>query len=202
MKSSVRGSLFLFLILLGFLLGVGASTLRAQDTVFELDPANTTIQFSLDATLHTVHGVFKLKNGNIHFNPATGAATGQLIVDATSGDTENDSRDHKMHKAVLESAKYPEITFTPTKIMGALVPDGDSTVQVEGVFRLHGTDHPISASVPVHLHGGVLQAKASFVVPYADWGLKNPSTFILHVSDKVEVELNATGHLTRAGTQP
>ncbi|MBZ5721074.1 MAG: YceI family protein [Acidobacteriia bacterium] len=202
MRDSVRRSLFWLWIFLGFLLGVASRNLRAQETVLELDPANTTVQFSLDATLHTVHGTFKLKGGTIHFNPATGTASGQVTVDATSGDTDNDSRDHKMHKSVLESAKYPEITFTPTKVKGALAPNGDSTVQVEGVFRLHGTDHPISASVPVQLHGNVLSTKTHLVIPYVDWGLKNPSTFFLHVSDKVEVEVSATGHLTPAGGQP
>ena len=188
------------LLLVG-LLGVGA-TLRAQEMTLQLDAATTKINFTLDATLHTVHGNFKLKSGTIHFNPATGAASGQIVVDAGSGDTNNDGRDRKMHKVVLESARFPEITFTPSKVTGALAPEGDSTVQVEGNFQLHGTDHPISATVPVHLHGGRLEAKAAFAVPYASWGLKNPSTLFLHVSDKVDVEVSASGHLTPGPVQP
>jgi polyisoprenoid-binding protein YceI len=189
------------LSLLIWLFGVCA-TLQAQEMTLELDPANTKINFTLDATLHTVHGGFKLKSGTIHFNPTTGTAGGQIIVDATSGDTQNDGRDHKMHKVVLESAKYPEITFTATKVTGRLVTDADSTVQVEGIFQLHGTDHPINASVPVHVHGAMLDAKTSFVVPYASWGLKNPSTFILHVSEKVNVDVSASGHLKQTEAQP
>jgi polyisoprenoid-binding protein YceI len=188
-------------LLLTCLLGVCVNSL-AQEMTLSLDPSTTKIAFTLDATLHTVHGSFKLKSGTIHFNPATGAASGQIVVDATSGDTDNDGRDHKMHTVVLESAKYPEITFTPAKVTGALAPDGDSTVQVEGSFQLHGTDHPIRASVPVQVHGGVLDAKAGFVVPYASWGLKNPSTFILHVSDKVDVQVTASGRLTQGSGQP
>jgi hypothetical protein len=37
-------------------------------------------------------------------------------VDATSGDTGNTGRDHKMHQEILESQRYPEIIFTPTRM--------------------------------------------------------------------------------------
>ena len=104
---------FLFGLWLSILLGFTAPTLRAQEKVFELDPANSKIQFTLDATLHSVHGTFKLKSGTIHFNPATGAASGQLVVDATSGDTENDGRDRRMHKVVLESASIRRSRLRP-----------------------------------------------------------------------------------------
>ena len=192
-----RSCLLLLICLLG-----ACAILPAQEMILNLDPASTKINFTLDATLHTVHGSFKLKSGTIHFNPATGAASGQIVVDAASGDSGNDGRDRKMHKVVLESAKYPDVTFTPTKVTAALAQDGDSTVQVEGTFQLHGTDHTIKASVPVHVHDSLLQARTSFVVPYASWGLKNPSTFVLHVSDKVDIEIIAGGRLTTSGAQP
>jgi len=66
-----------------------APALRAQEAVVTLDPAATKIDFTLGATLHTVHGTFKLKSGEIRFDPATGKASGAVIVDATSGYTDN-----------------------------------------------------------------------------------------------------------------
>jgi polyisoprenoid-binding protein YceI len=176
-------------------LGLSAGTLRAQEMTLELDPANTRINFTLEATLHTVHGTFALKSGTIHFNPSTGSASGLVVVDATSGDTENKSRDHKMHQEILESQRYPEITFTPTKLSGKVELQGDSSVQVDGIFKLHGTDHPMTLALPVQVKGNNLSARTHIVVPYTVWGLKNPSTLLLHVSDKVEVDISAVGRI-------
>ncbi|MGA8493786.1 MAG: YceI family protein [Terriglobales bacterium] len=174
-----------------------AGTLLAQEVTVELDPAKTRIDYTVGATLHTVHGTFALKNGTIHFNPATGSASGLVVVDATSGASGNKGRDHKMHEEVLESQRYPEITFTPTKMSGRLNFPGSSSVQVDGIFRLHGTDHPIASTLQVQVQGQSLSARTHIVIPYMDWGLKNPSTFILHVSESVDINITAEGSLHR-----
>lgn len=180
-----------------FTVGVAWQQVRAQESTFELDPAKTQIEFVLPTTLHTVHGTFHVKSGTVHFNALTGAASGLILVDAKSGESGSAGRDHRMHKEILESDKFPDITFVPTKVVGQLAPQGDSTVQVEGKFRLHGSDHPIDVSIPVHISSGVVTANYHFVVPYVEWGLKNPSKFVLRVNDKVDVNVEATGHLTQ-----
>lgn len=173
----------------------------AQESTLELDPAKTQIEFTVPSTLHTVHGTFQVKSGTVHFNPATGAASGMILVDATSGDSGSSARDKRMHKEILESAKYPDITFVPTKVTGQLSPTGTSNMQVEGTFTLHGSDHPISVSIPVQISGNQVTANYHFVIPYVSWGLKNPSQFVLRVSDKVDVDVTASGHLTQAIAQ-
>jgi len=180
-------------------LGVRAETLRAQEMTLELDPANTRIEFTLAATLHTVHGTFALKRGTIHFNPSTGSASGMVIVDATTGNSGNTGRDRKMHQEILESQRYPEIIFTPTRLSGKVELSGDSSVQLDGIFQLHGTDHPMTLTLPVQAQGTTLRARTHMVIPYIAWGLKNPNTFLLHVSDKVEVDITAVGRLLEQG---
>lgn len=179
------------------LLAGSAASLEAEELTLQLDPAGSSIHFSLSASLHTVHGTFQVKSGSMHFDPVNGTASGIITADATSADTGNKSRDHKMHTQVLESEKYPEITFTVTKVSGSLVLQGNSTVQLEGVFRLHGDDHPMVLTVPVQISGSSVVANTRFVVPYVAWGMKNPSTFLLHVSDKVPVDVSIAGHLTK-----
>ena len=168
----------------------------------ELDAANSRIEFTLPATLHAVHGTFALKSGTIRFNPSSGAASGLVVVDATSGNSGNSGRDHKMHAEILESQRYPEITFTPTKMSGKVEPQGDSSAQVEGILRLHGGDHVITLTLPVQTKANSLTARTHIVIPYVEWGLKNPSTFLLHVSDKVEVDVTAVGQVQEQGRHP
>lgn len=193
---SFRQAWFLIFALL-FMLFFAPRLAFAQETVVTLDPAHTQIGMTLDATLHTVHGNFKLKKGVIQFDPQTGKAQGDIVIDATSGDTGNPSRDKRMHQEVLESAKYPEITFLPGSIKGAIPARGSSQVPVAGVIRIHGEEHPLSFVADVDAPAGNrLHLKASFPIPYQRWGMKNPSNFLLHVSDTVEIEIDMTAQVS------
>jgi polyisoprenoid-binding protein YceI len=160
----------------------------SQEIALNPDPANTTVRFTLSATLHTVHGSFKLTRGAIRFDPATGKISGAVVVDATSGASGDDKRDRNMHQDVLESTKYPEIVFTPDRVDGVVAPQGASQIQVHGVFRIHGAAHESTLPVQVEVHNGQASAKTNFTIPYVKWGMKNPSSLFLHVSDKVEIE--------------
>jgi polyisoprenoid-binding protein YceI len=181
---------------IGLALALAVPLLAQEEVTVELDPAETHIGFTLRDVLHTVHGTFKLKNGVIRFDPATGAASGLVVVDATSGESGNQTRDRKMHKEILRSQQYPEITLTPVRIQGQVSPQAESQVEIQGVIRLEGKDREISLTAHVQLAGDQLTATTNFVVPYVEWGLKNPSTFILKVSDKVDIDIHTSGHLT------
>ncbi len=171
--------------------------LWAQEMTLELDPANTKVEFTLADVLHTVHGTFALKSGMIHFNPSTGAASGLVVVDVKSGQSGNSKRDRRMHADILQSEQYPDATFTPTKMSGPFTPEGNSEIQVEGTFRIHGNDHPVTLLVPLQISGSSANFKTQLVIPYVKWGMKNPSTFVLRVSDKVELDIAASGHLSQ-----
>ena len=164
-----------------------------------LDPSKSTIEFTLGASLHTVHGTFKLKRGEIHFDPAKGTATGAIVVDALSGESGNEGRDKKMHQEILESPKFSEIIFIPSRVQGAIAPQATSQVAVSGIMKLHGQDHQMTLTFAVQpVTPGEAQATTTFSVPYVKWGLKNPSTFLLRVTDSVDVNVHASGQLTLA----
>ena len=172
----------------------------AQTEALVLDARQSSVTFTLGDVLHTVHGSFRLKSGNVEFDPATGNASGLLTVDAASGDSGSAARDHRMHKDILESDKFPEITFAPHHISGPVSLDGVSQVTISGTMVLHGRPHEISIVSPVTIHSGEAAADMKFLVPYVQWGLKNPSTFILRVSDKVEIDIHAVGRLQASST--
>jgi polyisoprenoid-binding protein YceI len=172
-------------------LGVAAFT---QQTALQLDPARAAVHFTLKTSLHTVHGTFQLKSGKVSFDPQTKKVSGLVVADATSGESGNSGRDSKMHKEILESQKYPEITFVPFEVEGDVQPQGDSQVRVRGTFRIHGQDHEIVIPVAIHSAGAELTMDTDFSIPYLSWGLKNPSTFILRASDMVQLSIHASGH--------
>src|SRR5208282_1430026 len=121
----------------------------AEQVQVTLNPAATKIDISVNDAHGGVHGTFKLMSGSVIFDRETGNASGEMIVDARSGETGNSSRDRKMQKDVLESARYPEITFTPKRVIGNVAAQGQSNIQVEGVFHIHGADHELTLSLPV-----------------------------------------------------
>ncbi len=192
-----------FVFIFGYTIQAPAA--RAQGTVVTLDPARTQITFTLGATLHTVHGTFKLKSGSIQFDPATGKASGSIVVDVTSGNTGDTGRDSNMHKNILESQQFPDAVFTPATVKsqtpGVIAAQGSSQVDVAGVFRLHGADHPMTLTLSVTSGaGGQVQASTKFNIPYIQWGLKSPNTFFLHVSDSIDMQVQATGNVSPAAS--
>jgi polyisoprenoid-binding protein YceI len=172
-----------------------AANLTAQQRTLELDPAKTQIHYVLGATAHTVHGVFQMKSGVINFDPATGAASGAIIVDAASGNSGTEGRDKKMDKEILQTEQYHDIVFNPKRVIGSVPTQGASQIQVQGVFRLHGSDHDLTMVIPVQINGREVSATAQFTVPYVAWGLKDPSTFILRVAKEVTIEIDTRGTL-------
>ena len=168
----------------------------AQQIAVTIDPAATQINFTLGATMHTVHGVFKLKSGRMQWDTATNRASGAIVIDATTGNTDNSGRDKNMHAQVLESAKFPEIVFVPSQVKGALAKDRNSQLEVSGVIKLHGQDHDQTLTIAVQPGAnGTLQATMQFPVPFKMWGLRDPSTFLLHVADSVNMEIHAVARI-------
>lgn len=185
-----------FLVVITFLLFARIAS-AAQNLAFTLDVQHTTINFTLGDVLHTVKGTFHLKQGSLLLDPASGKLTGEIIVDAQSGETGSGMRDRKMHREVLESDRYPDIAFRPDRIEGTVGSSGKSSVHVHGIFSIHGSDHDITVPAEVEILPDHWTATLHFAVPYAKWGMKNPSTLFLKVSESVDIDLSAAGSVTR-----
>jgi len=170
-----------------------AAAAGTKEIVLNVDPSQSTVHYSVSSSLHTVHGTFAVKRGILRLDPATGKAAGEIVVDAASGESGSTSRDKKMHKEVLESARFTDIIFRPDRVEGAVPPQGTSSAQLHGVCVLHGSEHELS--IPVHAELSVEKWKgtATFSVPYNDWGLKNPGNFLLKVDQTVEIEVDMAG---------
>jgi len=173
--------------------------LFAQEVVLSCDPQQTSAEFTLSDTMHTVHGRFQEKRGEIRFDPASEKISGEIVFDATSGRSGSSGRDRKMHQMVLESTRYPEIWFRPDRVKGKISPSELSTVQVHGMFDIHGAEHEMTVPVAVKFAAGHWEASAHFQVPYVKWGMKNPSILFLRVGDMVDIEFHVAGVRTSDG---
>jgi polyisoprenoid-binding protein YceI len=169
---------------------------QAQQLVLNFDPSQTQVEYSLGATFHTVHGTFSLKSGSISLDPATGKASGQITVDAISGNSGNQGRDRRMHREIIESQKFTEIVFLPDRVEGQIPVQGDFQVRVHGLFRLHGSDNETTLDVQAQRKAEGIAATAQFAIPYVKWGVKNPSTFFLRVSDQVQITVHTFAHVS------
>lgn len=161
--------------------------------VLAVDATQSKVHFVVDTTLHTVHGTFNVKSGAIQFDPQTGKADGLIVVFVTSGESGNSSRDERMHKEILETQKYGEATFRPTQIEGQVSLTAPSDFKVKGILNLHGGDHDVVADVHAEFVSGQWKGTAKFDVPYIQWGIKDPSNFLLKVKPVVHVELDMAG---------
>ena len=155
----------------------------------EINPAKSTVLFSLGAVLHTVHGTFRVKGGSVRFDTASGQASGQISVDVKSGETGDSARDRQMHENVLESNRFPDAVFSPDHIKGRIASSGDSQVEMHGSLRIHGEEHDLTIPAKVTVQNDRATARAKFAVPYVAWGMKDPSNLVLRVDKTVNVEV-------------
>lgn len=174
-----------------------APTALAQHQSFVINPDASQVKMTLNTTHEVVNGTFHVQSGSIEFDTSVPKISGFVIVLADSGKTGNGSRDKKMYNDVLKVEQFATVTFQPKTYTGNLVPSGDSNIQVTGIFYLLGTPHEITLPMQVHIGGVGATAKGHFVVPYIQWGLKDPSFLIWKAGHDVAIDLNLVGTISR-----
>lgn len=175
-----------------------AVSARAEQQVLALDPQASKVSFALKATGHTVEGAFALQSGRIAFDPGTGAASGEIVIDLTGAKTGDKRRDKIMHEEVLETGKYPTAVFRAEKVRGTVPDSGAGQVTLDGTLSFHGADHKMSLPAKVDVQNGRVQADTQFEIPYVEWGLHDPSIVMLRVAKVVAVKVRAVGTLEAA----
>jgi len=172
-------------------------TAGAQHQTFVVHPDASEVRMTLKTTHELVSGTFHIQSGSIEFDRGSLKMSGSVVVLAGSGKTGNDSRDKKMNKDILQVEQHATVSFEPKSYAGTIAASGDSTIQVAGIFTLLGMPHQITIPMLVHLEGATASAKAHFVVPYVQWGLKNPSFLIWKAENDVAIDLSLVGHLAK-----
>jgi polyisoprenoid-binding protein YceI len=181
--------LFAFVLLL-------APAALAQHQTFVVNPDGSEVKMTLNTTRELVNGTFHVQSGVIDFDPGTAKIGGNVVVAAGTGKTGNDIRDKRMNNVILHVQQYATVTFSPRTYTGTIASTGDSTIQVTGVFTLLGTPHDLTIPIQIHRNGSNCIANAHFVIPYVQWGLKDPSFLLWKAEKQVDMDLNLVGHIS------
>jgi polyisoprenoid-binding protein YceI len=168
----------------------------AQHRTFTVTPDASEIKMTLNTAHEVVNGTFHIQSGSIEFDRGNPKMSGSVVVLAGSGKTGNDSRDKKMNKDILKVDQYTAVSFAPKTYTGIIAPSGDSTIQVSGVFTLLGNPHDLTIPMQIHMDASKATARAQFVVPYVQWGLKNPSFLFWKAENDVAIDLHLVGQVS------
>lgn len=174
-----------------------ATAAPAEVVKIELEPQTSSVGFTLKATLHSVHGNAEVTSGSLTLDTDNGAMSGEIVVDAVSADTGNKKRDKKMHAKVLRSADHGRIVLGVQRLEGELALTGVSNVALLGEMALLGQPHPVRIPLRIEIVDDRFTASGEFEVPYVEWGLEDPSTFVLRVAKEVQVTVEAKGTIVK-----
>lgn len=122
-----------------------------------------------------------------------GAGSLAIVDEGSQGDAAE--IEAKTRKDVLQSDRFPKITFTSTKVE-VVKREGDSAeLKVTGTLDLHGTVKSVGIVVNVELAGDLLRARATFGLKQTDYGIEPTSAVAgtVKVGDKVRVAVELLG---------
>ena len=100
----------------------------------------------------------------------------------------------ELNEIVLESSRYPDITFTSTNVKGGLK-NGQFDVKINGNMTLHGVTRPIEIPASVTLEGDSLRARGEFKLDRSDFNVKATSAFhgMVRVKDGLKFTFDMIG---------
>jgi polyisoprenoid-binding protein YceI len=124
-----------------------ASPLASAASEWALDPAHTSVQFSVrHMMVSTVRGEFFKVSGTAKVDDADPTRSSiEVTIDASSIDTREPKRDtHLKSPDFFDVEKFPTLTFHSTKIEAA----GPDAYKLTGDLTIHGVTKPVMLDVP------------------------------------------------------
>lgn len=182
--------------------GLGCLTAgAAQAETYQIDPVHSSVQFAIRHLVSRTTGRFTEVSGTIAYDPQDAAkSTVQAVIKTASINTQNEMRDNHLRTAdFLEVEKYPEITFTSSKVEK----QGDKLL-VTGNLIMHGVTRTVKLPVEVlgvgthpRNNAPVAGFAADITLKRSDYGVNSFVDKAGVLGDDVQVTLNI-----EAGAEP
>ena len=103
----------------------------------------------------------------------------------------------ELEEIVLETAKYPEITFKSSEVKGGLK-NGQFDIKLGGDITLHGVTKHIVIPATVTVEGDALHAKGEFELDRTKFNVKATSAFhgLVRIKNKLKFIFDIVGRRT------
>ena len=98
-----------------------------------------------------VRGAISIQPGQVDFDPATGAMSGNLVLDLTSYDTGNPARDANIRQGAFLVNQFSQWTITPLSLTGYDPAASDPMQTVELAVRLEAMGLSEDRTIKVHV---------------------------------------------------
>jgi polyisoprenoid-binding protein YceI len=162
----------------------------AQAPVFEIAPQQSTVKFSVKASV-AIEGNFDKWDATLTFtSPDVTTGVLDIKIQAASVNTGSGMKDDKLRsKDFFDAANDPLITFKSTKV----VQTGPNTFDVPGTFTIRGVSKPETLTLLVSGVGtGTGTIKGTMAFDRKEFGMNSGIPFI-KIADRVEVSVNLIG---------
>jgi polyisoprenoid-binding protein YceI len=119
-----------------------------------------------------------------------------LVVTDKISDSDRQTIEKEMREQVLETGKYPEITFNSTKIEATKKSDAEYQAKIWGDLTLHGVTHNILINAELTFGDKTLRARGVFSLKMTDYSIKPPSSMGggMTVKDTLKFDFSIFSH--------
>jgi polyisoprenoid-binding protein YceI len=166
------------------------SVSRAQAPVFAITPEDSTVNFSVKASV-AIEGKFEKWDATLTFtSPDVTTGVLDVKIQAASVNTGSGMKDDKLRgKDFFDVKQNPLITFHSSKI----VQTGPTTFDVPGTFTIRGVSKPETLTLVVSGKGtGTGEIKGTMAFDRKEFGMNSGIPFI-KIADRVEVTVDLHG---------
>jgi polyisoprenoid-binding protein YceI len=166
------------------------SVSRAQAPVFALTQENSSVKFSVKASV-AIQGTFEKWDATLTFtSPDLTTGVLDIKIQADSVNTGSGMKDGKLKgKDFFDAKQDPVITFHSTKFTQT----GPDTIEVDGDFTIRGATKPEKLLFTVTGAGtGAGSIKGTMAFDRKDYGMNKGIPFVT-IADRVEVTVDLKG---------
>ncbi|CAG0935282.1 Protein YceI [Thermoflexales bacterium] len=129
----------------------------------------------------------------VDFAQPANSQLGTLVIDISQLTSDEGRRDNYIRNNGLESARYPEATFKPTKIEGlpaSAQPGDELTFKVTGELTVKETTKPVTFDVTLKTGENQLSGTATTEILLSDFGAGPIRLAMLQTEDKAKLFIN------------